>query len=208
MARLFLFALFLALTLPASQAQSPPRANPAPPADANRSDPKAKPPSPPPAPVTLDSLFEKLAKAKDPQEGRAIAAQIERRWQRSGSDTTDLLMSRAIQLLNGKEHEQALDMLDYIIQLRPGWAEAYNKRATLFFTMDDLDGAMRDIRATLAREPRHFGALAGLGLIFQKMDNPKAAHAAFTQALKLHPQMERLQGMLDRLKLDVEERRL
>lgn len=207
MARLFFLVMIFALALPAAQAQqqSPRRADPAPPADAS---PRPKPPAPPPAPVTLDSLFERLAKAKDQQEGRAIANQIERRWLRSGSDTTDLLMNRAVQLLNAKDYEQALDLFDHIILLKPDWAEAYHKRATLFFVMDDVDGALRDVRATLAREPRHFSAMAGLGLIFQKLDKSKAAYGAFAQALKLHPQMERLQGMLDRLKLEVEDRKL
>ena len=201
MARSFCLALSLALMVAPAGAQSPPRVDPAPP----KADVK---PAPPVAPVTLDSLFEKLAKARSEQEGRAIANQIERRWQRSGSDTADLLMSRVVQLMSAKDNERALDLLDYVIQLNPGWAEAYNKRATVFFMMDDVEGSMRDIRATLAREPRHFGALAGLGMILQKLDKPKAAFEALSLALKLHPQMERLQGMVDRLRLEVEDRRL
>lgn len=205
MARSFCLALILALMSAPVGAQVQNRADPGPPAQSSK--PEARKPAPA-TPVTLDSLFERLAKAKDAQEGRAIATQIERRWQRSGSDTTDLLMSRVVQLINAKDTERALDLLDYVIQLSPGWAEAYNKRATVFFMLDDVDGSLRDIRATLAREPRHYGALAGLGLILQKLDKSKAAFEALSMALKIHPQMERLQGMVDRLKLEVEDRKL
>lgn len=205
MARVLFFLILFSAGLAGGDALAQRRADPAPP-PASQPDPKAKPPAPPP--LTLDNLYERLAKAKDAQEGRAIASQIERRWMRSGSDTTDLLMTRAVSLMNAKDHERALDMLDYIILLRPEWAEAYNKRATLFFVMDDYEGALRDIKATLAREPRHFGALTGLGMIFQRMENPKAALAAYQKAMDIHPRIERLKETVERLRMDTEDRRL
>lgn len=176
--------------------------------DQPRAEPRNRAPVPPPVPQTLDTLYEKLAKAREGQEARAIAAQIERRWLRSGSDTADLLMSRVVKLMAAKDHERAIDLLDYVITLRPEWAEAYHKRATVFFVMDDYDGALRDIRATLAREPRHFGALTGMGMIFQKIDNRKAALAAYARALEIHPHIERLKQTVERLKMDAEDRKI
>lgn len=161
-----------------------------------------------PQATTLENLFEKLAVAKDAPEARVLANQIERRWLRSGSDTTDLLMGRVLQVMNAKDHEAALDLLDYIILLRPEWAEAYNKRATVMFMMDDYDGSMRDIRATLAREPRHYGALAGLGMIFQRTENNKSAYAAFNRALAIHPYLGGIKDAVERLKFDVEDKKL
>ena len=156
-----------------------------------------------PEPITLNSLFQRLAKARDGAEGRAIARQIEQRWMRSGSDTANLLMTRVLQVETAKDSETAIELLDYILQLQPQWAEAYNRRATVLFLMDDYDGALRDIRATLAREPRHYGALAGLGMIMQRMGNQKAAYGAFSKALEIHPQLSDLHAIVERMRPDV-----
>lgn len=155
------------------------------------------------APTTLNSLFERLVKAKDSAEGRAIARQIEQRWMRSGSDAANLLMTRVAQVANGNDNATALELLDHIIMLQPNWAEPYNKRATILFMMDDYDGAMRDIRLTLAREPRHYGALAGLGLMMQKLGNTKAAYAAYAKALDIHPHLDDLRAVVERMKPEV-----
>lgn len=162
----------------------------------------------PPAPVTLDSLYERLAKAKDRMEASAISKQIERRWLRSGSETTDLLMTRATQAMGAKQPEVALELFDHILQLKPEWAEAYHQRATTLFQMQDYDGALRDLRQTLAREPRHFSALSGLGMIMHQLDNKKAAFTAFSKALELHPNLENLKGMVERLRPEAEGQKL
>lgn len=164
--------------------------------------------TPPPAPVTLDSLYERLAKAKDRMEASAISKQIERRWLRSGSDTTDLLMTRATQAMSAKQPETALELFDHILQLKPEWAEAYHQRATTLFQMRDYDGALRDLRQALAREPRHYSALSGLGMIMHQLDNKKAAFAAFSKALELHPNLENLKGMVERLRPEAEGQKL
>ena len=161
-------------------------------------------PAKPPAPVTLDSLYDRLAKAKDRMEASAIVKQIERRWLRSGSETTDLLLTRATQAMNAKQPDTALELFDHILQLKPDWAEAYHQRATALFQMQDFDGAMRDLRATLAREPRHFSALSGLGMILQQLDNKKAAFAAFSKALALNPNLDNLKAIVERLRPEAE----
>lgn len=179
----------------------------APKSDARPGDSKATQPeqkATAPAPTTIESLFERLAKAKDAPEASAIVRQIERRWMRSGSDTTDLLMTRAAQAMTVKDNDTALELFDFIIQLRPEWAEAYHRRATLLFTMNDYDGALRDINATLAREPRHYAAMSGLGLIMQQLDNKKAAYAAYKKAYEINPYFENLKTMMDRLKPEME----
>jgi len=169
--------------------------------------PPARPKEVAPAPTTLESLHERLAKAKDATEASAIAKQIERRWLRSGSDTADLLMSRVQQVMSVRDADTALELFDHIALLRPKWAEVYHKRALLLFQMNDLDGAMRDIRQTLALEPRHFGALSGLGMIYQKMDNQKAAFAAFSKALDIHPFIENLRDYVERMRPEIEGRK-
>ena len=133
------------------QQRSPGRPNPAPTA--------------PVRPQTLDDLFDRLARAKSEDEAKGIAGAIERRWMRSGSDTADLLMTRAMDALKAGDQPLSVEILDRVITLQPGWAEAWNKRATVFYLMGDYTRSVADIREVLALEPRHFGALAGLGMI-------------------------------------------
>ena len=185
-------ALCVALALPAAPATAQQARAAAPPAAAA------------PAPTTLESLFQRLRTAKDPNEGRAIAKQIEQRWLRSPSDTANLLMARVNQAMTANARETGIELIDYILLLQPQWAEAYNKRATILFLMDDYDGALRDIHATLRHEPRHFGALAGLGMIMQRMGRNKTAYAAFRKALEIYPQLHEVQEAMNRLKTEVE----
>jgi len=149
-----------------------------------------------------DQLFERLAAARDEAEAANLTEQIERLWQRSGSDTIDLLMTRAREASAGKDGVLALDLLDSVLALKPDWAEAYNRRATVLFQQQDFDGAMRDLRQTLALEPRHFQALAGIGTIFQRGGNGRQALAAFKEALKINPHFKGIKQAAEKLAVD------
>jgi tetratricopeptide (TPR) repeat protein len=154
----------------------------------------------------VDELFHRLQSSNDPQEARGIAGVIERFWLRSGSDTADLLMSRAIAAMQAKEFDLALTLLGRIVELEPSWAEGWNKRATLRFEMDDLDGSMQDIQRVLTLEPRHFGALSGMGIILQREGLDKRALEAFRRVLEVYPAMESIKEISDKLALQVEGR--
>jgi tetratricopeptide (TPR) repeat protein len=158
--------------------------------------------------TSLDKLFDRLAAATDADEAKGIARLIERRWLKSGSDTADLLMSRAVIALTAHDQPLAIELLDRIITLNPGWAEAWNKRATLFYMMGDHQRSVADIRQTLALEPRHFGAWAGLGMIFYEADNHKAALEAFRKAIAIHPFVGDVRKLIDRLAPEVDGRDL
>jgi tetratricopeptide (TPR) repeat protein len=170
----------------------------------------AQAPAPPAAekarPGGLESLFERLAAAKDETEGNGVATLIERRWGRSGSDTADLLMHRAGEALKAKEAPLAIELLDRVLALQPGWAEAWHRRATAFFMLDDPASAMADLRQALAREPRHFGAWAGLGHILMAGEDKRSALEAYRRALALHPHMPRLKQAVDRLAPEIDGR--
>ncbi len=153
---------------------------------------------------TIEGLLERLAAAKDEAEARGIATLIERRWSRSGSDTADLLMSRAGEAFKDKDYGLAVELLDRVLTLRPGWAEAWHRRATAFHLLDDPVRAMSDLQQALAREPRHFGAWAGLGHVLMAGDDKRGALEAYRRAHALHPQMERIKDLIDRLKPDVD----
>lgn len=161
-----------------------------------------------PAPTTLESLYDRLAQAKDAKEAGIIVKQIERRWARSGSDTADLMLQRASNAVNRKDVNTALEVFDHIAILKPEWTEIYHRRATLFFSMQDYDSALRDLNTVLQKEPRHFAALSGLGMIMQKMERNKAALIAYKKALELHPNQENLKDIVKRLEPDVDGVRL
>jgi tetratricopeptide (TPR) repeat protein len=154
----------------------------------------------------LDELFGRLSKSTDTQESQGIAGAIERLWMRSGSDTADLLMGRALTAVQGKQLPLAEKLLGSVIAVEPEWAEAWNKRATVRFMNDDDAGAMQDIAEVLRREPRHFGALVGMATILQRAGLKKAALKVFRKALDVYPQQSSVRTLVDKLTLDVEGR--
>jgi tetratricopeptide (TPR) repeat protein len=154
----------------------------------------------------VDALYERLARAKSPEEAKGIAGAIERAQLRSGSDTADLLMSRAVQALQGGNKEVALRLLTSVVTISPDYVEGWNKRATLYFMQDDYVRAVADIAETIKREPRHFGAWMGLGAILKETGEKKRAYEAFKRALVVYPQLEAAQKAVDELKTEVEGR--
>lgn len=189
-----LLALLVAGSVPAfAQKASPPAQPEAPPADTSAR-----------GGQRLDKLFEKLKESESPTAARIVASDIERAFERSGSATVDLLFTRAVEAMNSRDHDLALDLFDYIVSLRPQWAEAFHRRAMIHFLRRDMDAAYRDIREALSREPRHYLALAGLGGIMGASGNKKAAFKAFTKALEIHPFLPSVKEQLERLKPDIE----
>ncbi|HYA75088.1 MAG TPA: hypothetical protein VEF36_18225 [Roseiarcus sp.] len=171
----FACALLLAFGAPALAQNAPSPAQP--PAKAAQS------PS-----ETLDELFARLASTQDADESAGIVAAIDRIHMRSGSDTSDLLMARAVATMESGNYPVSLALLDAIVGLRPEWAEAWNKRATARYLAGDAKGAMADIAQTLARDPRHLGALATMGMILEDSGLREQALRAYERALTIAPQ--------------------
>jgi len=168
--------------------------------------PPAKPKAATPRAASTDELFERLQTTKDESEAKGLVATIERRWMRSGSDTADLLMSRALDAAKADNQPLAIELLDRVVALRPGWAEAWNKRATVFFMMGDTTRSMADIEEVLAREPRHYGALAGMGVILQSTGDTKKAYQAFKKALAVNPFLDEVKSTVEKLAPEMEGR--
>jgi len=145
----------------------------------------------------IDFLFEALKVAPDDDSAKAIENRIWGLWLHSGSDTADLLMVRVKQATEAKNLDLGIRLLSAIIEIRPDYVEAWNRRATLYFLKKDYGNSLADIREVLAREPRHFGALAGLGTILAELGDDKRALAAFRQAISIHPH---LKGIVDEVK--------
>jgi tetratricopeptide (TPR) repeat protein len=127
-------------------------------------------------------------------------------WLVSRSDTTNLLMTRVRTALDQKDTDLALELLDAIVKIKPDYVEAWNQRATLYYTQKDYGHALADIREVLKREPRHFGALSGLGLILQDIGDDKRALEVYRRALKVYPRMERVPELVKKLEEKVEGR--
>ena len=152
--------------------------------------PQASAPAPQTPQEQLDALFGRLAASKDSDETAGIVAAIDRLRLHSGSDTGDLLMSRAVATMNSGDYSVSLSLLDAIVALQPDWAEGWNKRATARYLDGDTKGAMADIAQTLARDPRHLGALAGMGMILEDAGQREQALRAYQRALAVAPQWQ------------------
>lgn len=152
----------------------------------------------------LDRLFERLANAADENEARGVVLLIQRRWMRSGSDTADLLMVRAQQAIRADDHALAIELLDRVLALEPGWAEAWNRRAITFHRLGDPVAAIADIYRALTLEPRHFAAWAGLGHIFRAGGDDRGALASYERAIAINPHLPRLKPIIEKLRRDIE----
>jgi len=141
-------------------------------------------------PANLDQLFERLKTAETDEAAQAIEHQILAAWTLAGTPAVTLLMRRGIRNMEARALEDALEDFDAVIALAPELAEGWNKRATVNYLLGDDAASVRDIQETLQREPRHFGALAGLSLIYERQHNYEAALRAFEAALAIHPRIE------------------
>lgn len=156
---------------------------------------------------SLDALFAALAIAGE-HEWQPLQQQIMARWARSDSPSMTFLLSRATRAMEEKEYDDALLFLNDLIRLAPDYPEAFNRRATLYFLQEDYGRSVADIQRTLALEPRHFGALAGLGIIMDRLDRDEQAYRVFQRALEIHPHLEGAKTAIERLAPKVEGRKL
>jgi tetratricopeptide (TPR) repeat protein len=108
--------------------------------------------------------------------------------------------------MEAQQMDVALKLLDAVIKLRPDYVEAWNRRATLYYMQNDYARSLADIAQVLAREPRHFGALAGLGMIMQDLGDEKRALEVFRKALAVDPHMEKVPELVKTLSEKVEGR--
>ena len=172
-----------------------------------RSEPSAKPPLPRVDRTrNLDFLFGALKVAPDDVTAKAIEERIWALWTASQSDTANLLMTRVKTAIEAKDLELAITLLDAIVKVKPDYIEAWNRRATIFYMKKDYGHALADIRQVLKREPRHFGALAGFGLILQDIGDDRQALEVYRRALALYPRMERIPDLVKTLQEKVEGR--
>ncbi len=157
---------------------------------------------PPPRGVSkrLDRLFEEIAARKLKRSAEDIGDLIWGIWTDHPDEAAVDTMHEAIGKIIAKDGRTARELLDDLCARWPDWAEAYNKRATLAFIEERDADAVADILETLAREPRHYGALAGFGQIALRQGQPAAALAAWEKALALNPHLSDLALAADDLR--------
>ena len=197
----------LLFAAPVAHAQGPRRAEGGPQQLNKMPEPPAKLPKPENRRARgLDFLFGALKVAPDTESAKAVEARIWAIWSQTPSDTATLLMGRVKTAMDRKEPDVAIKLLDAIIKLRPDYIEAWNRRATLYYLQNDYGKSLADIQQVLIREPRHFGALAGLGMIMQDLGDDKRALDAFRQALAINPHLDRIPDLVKTLSEKVEGR--
>ena len=154
----------------------------------------------------LDFLFGALKAAPDEASAKHVEARIWALWLHTPSDTAALLMMRAKAAMDAQQMDVALKLLDAVVKLRPDYVEGWNRRATLYYLRNDYPHSLQDIEQVLVREPRHFGALAGLGMIMQDLGDEKRALDAFRKALAVNPHLEKVPELVKTLTEKVEGR--
>jgi tetratricopeptide (TPR) repeat protein len=148
--------------------------------------------------VTVPELLEQL---RDPEQAnwQRIERQLVREWSKSGSASADLLLFRGRQALNTGDTKAAIDHFSALIDHAPDFAEGWNARATAWYMAGNFGLSLSDIRETLARNPEHFGALAGLSSILESLGEHQKAREAIKTALAIHPHRRDLKAALERL---------
>jgi len=144
----------------------------------------------------LDALFARLYTSDGSDVSHAIEKKIWALWSTSDSPTAEALLQQATKAMDDGAPRESLSILNRLIGTYPDFAEAWNKRATLYFLMKRDEESLLDIQRVLDLEPRHFGALAGRGLIYQRQKKYSAAQDSFRQALKINPGMDSVKEAL------------
>ncbi len=146
----------------------------------------------------LNALFERLAQP-DLENWQVVEKAIWREWSESGSPSMDLLLQRGRRAMSEGDHEKAIDHLTALTDHAPDFAEGWNARATAYFAADLYSLSIADIQRTLALNPRHFGAMQGLGRILEELNEPENALKAYKSAIAIHPHRDGLKEAIERL---------
>ena len=197
-----LFALALLLPLAAPGAATAAQA----PDDAARTAPQSPQDKAKAREAVLDRLLEELSKAGTEEKGRAVERAIQSVWLNSGSASIDLLTQRGLDALGEDDLDRAYFYFDEVVTLAPDFAEGWHRRAAIHYLREDYSAALRDLEQTLRLEPRHFEALAGLGVILEDLGDRKGALEAYRRALALNPWLVNGKERIEPLELEVEGR--
>jgi tetratricopeptide (TPR) repeat protein len=150
-----------------------------------------------------------VALLRDPDESvRATAEQgLWILWSRSGNAQVDKLFAQGLEEMNGGRFDEGIATFTRVIELAPEFAEGWNKRATLYFITGDYRKSLADCDQVMKRNPAHFGALAGYGQIYLRLDDPEKALEYFKRALAVNPNMESVEAAVQVLERALAQRK-
>ncbi len=156
----------------------------------------------------LDELFVQLHETKSAYQAHVLEHTIWQIWHVSDMAGTNILMEQGARSMEAGDYATALEKFEAVVELEPDFAEGWNKRATVHYLMGNYAQSIEDVKKTLSLEPRHFGALSGLGLIYDSLDNLEGAKAAFEKALEANPHMDPIRTRLDEIVKELENRQI
>ncbi len=156
----------------------------------------------------LPALFDRLGAGVGETEAEALQSSIWRTWMQSDDPTVSALMTRGVAAMSQRLYSAALAVFDEMTTIAPEFAEGWNKRATVNFLMGDFPGSVADILRTLELEPRHWGALAGLGQIYLLLDEPEAALKPLRRALIVNPHLDGVREMISQAEVAARKGRI
>jgi len=153
----------------------------------------------------LDGLFDQLTQTSDIGVANQLTSEIWTIWIETESPDSQQIMQQGIDAMGQRDLRKALEIYDDLIVKEPGFAEAWNKRATVHYMLGNISESAEDVKKTLELEPRHFGALAGLGLLYMATGEPEAALTAFEEALVVNPHLSGPKNNIKSLRQQIEK---
>jgi len=164
-----------------------------------------------PAPVRADQtssllppLFDELQTAKSAADARAAESQIWKIWSLPDNREASVPFAQGVISMNNGNLKQALAYFSRVVKTAPDFAEGWNKRATVAYYLGDFETSVHDIQKTLALEPRHFGALSGLAMIYEATGQEAQALDVLIQVKEIHPTMPGLDAQMEALRKAIE----
>ena len=161
-----------------------------------------------PRDIRLDRLFAELHRTNDAATAQSLTDRIWDIWHNTGQSETVSLMLDGRRALQRRDLETALRRFNEVVRREPGLSEGWNKRATLYFVMGRYRASIVDIGRVLELEPRHFGALAGLGMIYEVLGQPRQALEAWRRALAVNPHLQDAPRRIRQLELDLGQQQI
>ena len=143
----------------------------------------------------------------DPLVRESAESAMWRVWSRSGDETIDRLFATGVEQMSARQGEQAIDTFSEIIRRKPEFAEGWNKRATVYYLLGEYQKSLADCDEVMKRNPYHFGALSGYGMIYMQLDQPAIALEYFERALRVNPNLESTRQTIEMLKTLLIQRR-
>lgn len=158
----------------------------------------------------IDDAKPLLARLKDGDADVRHAAELAlwAVWSRSGDSKVDAILAQGTLAMNSGQYEQALAAFNQVIRQKPAFAEGWNKRATLYYLAGETRKSMDDCREVLKRNPSHFGALSGYGLLYLQLEEPERALEFFERAFAINPGMDGVAANIEGIRRMMEKRRM